>query len=71
MAGPTSIVYMPVAGERLFYRLAESLVLSTELVLTRYGRGCVVGHMDPQLGFRLKLGVFAGADRSEVIESTE
>lgn len=26
---------------------------------------------DPLLGFRLKLGVFAGADRSEVIEGSE
>jgi hypothetical protein len=48
VAGPTSIVYMPVAGERLFDRLAKSVVLSTELVLTWHGRGCDVGRMEPE-----------------------
>lgn len=48
MAGPTSIVYMPVAGERLFYRLAESVNLSTALILIGDGRGCSVGRMKPE-----------------------
>lgn len=48
MAGPTSIVYMPVAGERVFYRLAESATSRTALSLIGYSYGCAVGRMEPE-----------------------
>lgn len=52
MAGPTSIVYMPVAGERLFHRLAESVNLSTAPNRIGDGRGCTVGLMEPEAEYR-------------------
>lgn len=71
MAGPTSIVYMPVAREQVVYRLAETLILSSVLILTWYGCEAAVGlwAYGPTLSFKLKLGVLAGVDRSEDIKN--